>query len=76
MLYNVVRISSVEMRTNSCKEQLPILVPGGSRIKGGPVLDFKDKTNPQLCRLFMSLMAKTRVHSKAVGDATKTFEER
>jgi hypothetical protein len=38
-------------------------------------LDYKDKPERQLCRLFMSMMDKMEVCPKAFGDAKKMLEE-
>jgi len=54
-----------------------VLVLGGAggRIKGGRVVDYKDKSERQMCRLFMSLMDKMDVRPKTFGDAAKALEE-
>jgi hypothetical protein len=59
------------------KSRLPVTVSGGAggRIKGGRVLDHKDKPERQLCRLFMSMMGKMDVRPKTFGDATLPLEE-
>ena len=58
-------------------DQLPAIVVGGGggRLAGGRVLDYKDKPERQMCRLFMSLMDKMDVRPKAFGDTTKPLEE-
>ncbi len=38
-------------------------------------LDYKDKPERQLCRLFMSMMDKMDVHPKTFGDAKQMLEE-
>ena len=55
----------------------PVIVLGGAggRINGGRVLDYKEKPNRQLCRLFLSLMDKMYVHPATFGDATAMLEE-
>ena len=57
--------------------QLPVIVLGGAggRIKGGRVLDYKEKPERQMCRLYLSLMDKAGVRIKTFGDATKPLEE-
>jgi hypothetical protein len=47
----------------------------GGRLKGGRVLDYKDKPERQLCRLFMSMMDKMNVRPKTFGDAKMMLEE-
>jgi len=58
-------------------DQLPVMLLGGAggRIQAGRVLDYKDKPERQMCRLFMSMMDKMDVRPKTFGDATKALEE-
>ncbi len=57
--------------------QLPVVLVGGAggRIKGGRVLDYKEKPDRQLCRLYLSMMDKMNVRLPSFGDATKPLEE-
>jgi hypothetical protein len=57
--------------------QLPVVLLGGAggRIKGGRVLDYKDKPDRQMCRLYLSMMDKMNVRLPKFGDATKGLEE-
>ena len=57
--------------------QLPVVLVGGGggRIKGGRVLDYKEKPERQMCRLFLSMMDKMDVRLPKFGDATKALEE-
>jgi hypothetical protein len=57
--------------------QLPVLMlgGGGGRIKGGRVLDYKEKPERQMCRLFLSVMEKMDVRMPKFGDANKMLEE-
>ena len=57
--------------------QLPVIILGGAggRLKGGRVLDYKDKPNRQMCRLYLSMMDKCGVHPGTFGDATTPLEE-
>jgi hypothetical protein len=57
--------------------QLPVLVlgGGGGRIQGGRVLDYKEKPERQMCRLYLSLMDKMNVRLPKFGDASKPLEE-
>jgi hypothetical protein len=52
-----------------------VLGGGGGRLQGGRVLDYKDKPDRQLCRLFMSMMDKMDVRPKTFGDAKLMLEE-
>jgi hypothetical protein len=57
--------------------QLPVVLlgGGGGRIKGGRVLDYKEKSERQMCRLYLSMMDKMSVRLPKFGDATKALEE-
>jgi len=58
-------------------DQLPVILLGGAggRIQGGRVLDYKDKPERQLCRLFLSMMDKMDQHPETFGDAQTMLEE-
>jgi hypothetical protein len=58
-------------------DQLPVVLlgGGGGRIQGGRVVDYKDKPDRQLCRLFMSMMDKMDVHPPTFGDAKQMLDE-
>ena len=73
----LVQCSSMMAGAKHDNDQLPVIVIGGAggRLQGGRVLDYKDKPERQLCRLFMSLMDKMDVRPKTFGDATKMLEE-
>ncbi|MEY2408049.1 MAG: hypothetical protein QOF48_719 [Verrucomicrobiota bacterium] len=62
---------------NHDASQLPVLLlgGGGGRIQGGRVLDYKDKPNRQMCRLFLSMMDKMNVRPGKFGDASTPLEE-
>jgi hypothetical protein len=57
--------------------QLPVVMLGGAggRIKGGRVLDYKGKSERQMCRLYLSMMDKMNVRLPKFGDASKALEE-
>src|SRR6185295_1545226 len=57
--------------------KLPVLVLGGAggQLKGGRVLDYLDKSDRQMCRLYLSLMNKVGVKMDAFGDATTPLAE-
>jgi hypothetical protein len=57
--------------------QLPVVMlgGGGGRIRGGRVLDYKEKPERQMCRLYLSMMDKMNVSLPKFGDATKALEE-
>ncbi len=57
--------------------QLPVVMVGGGggRIQGGRILDYRDKPNRQMCRLFMSMMDKMNLHPGKFGDASEPLNE-
>ncbi|HEV8542188.1 MAG TPA: DUF1552 domain-containing protein [Verrucomicrobiae bacterium] len=57
--------------------QLPVVVlgGGGGRIKGGRVLDYKEKADRQVCRLYLSLMDKMEYRPGKFGDAAAPLDE-
>lgn len=57
--------------------QLPVVLVGGAggRIKGGRVLDYLEKPERQLCRLFLSMMDKMNVPPGQFGDASQPLAE-
>ena len=57
--------------------QLPVVVlgGGGGRIRGGRVLDYTDKPDRQMCRLYLSMMDKMNLRLPQFGDATMPLDE-
>jgi hypothetical protein len=57
--------------------QLPVILVGGGggRIQGGRVLDYRDKPNRQICRLYLSMMDKMDHRPGKFGDATEPLAE-
>ena len=57
--------------------QLPVLMlgRGGGKMQTGRVLDYRDKPNRQMCRLYLSMMDKMNVRLPKFGDATVALEE-
>lgn len=57
--------------------QLPVVMVGrgGGRIQTGKILDYKDKPNRQMCRLYLSMMDKMNVRLKQFGDASEPLNE-
>jgi hypothetical protein len=62
---------------NHDANQLPVVMVGGGggRIRGGRVLDYKDKPERQMCRLFLSMMDKMDVRPGSFGDGRQALEE-
>jgi hypothetical protein len=73
----LMHCSSMMAGAKHDNDQLPMIVLGGAggRLKGGRALDYKDKPDRQLCRLFMSMMDKMDVRPKTFGDAKLMLEE-
>ncbi len=73
----LLHCSSMMVGAKHDNDQLPVIMLGGAggRIKGGRVLDYKDKPERQLCRLFLSMMDKMDVRPKTFGDATIPMDE-
>ena len=57
--------------------QLPVVMLGGAggRLKGGRVLDYKEKPDRQMCRLYLSMMDKMDVRLDKFGDAAEPLAE-
>jgi len=57
--------------------QLPVVMVGGGggKIKGGQNLDYLNKPNRQMCRLYLSMMDKMGVHVDRFGDANEPLSE-
>jgi hypothetical protein len=78
LLDNTMLLFCSSMLTgNHDATQLPVVMLGGAggRIKGGRVLDYKEKSERQMCRLYLSMMDKMNVRLPKFGDATKGLEE-
>ncbi len=73
----LMHCSSMMAGARHDNDQLPIIVIGGAggRLKGGRVLDYKEKSERQMCRLFMSMMDKMGQRPKIFGDAKMMLEE-
>ena len=57
--------------------QLPVVMVGGAggQLKGGRVLDYKEKPNRKMCSLFLSLMDKFDVRLDRFGDSNERLAE-
>ncbi len=57
--------------------RLPVVLLGGAggRIKGGRVLEYGEKPDRQMCRLYLSMMDKMQVRMKQFGDASQPLDE-
>jgi len=65
------------MNGNHEARQLPVVLlgGGGGRIQGGRVLDYREKSERQMCRLYLSMMDKMNVRLPKFGDATQPLDE-
>ena len=65
------------MTGNHNADQLPVILlgGGGGRIQGGRVIDYADKPERQMCRLYLSMMDKMEVRLPKFGDATIPLQE-
>jgi|GEM_PF-4779685 len=70
----LMHCSSMMAGAKHDNDQLPVIVIGGG-LKGGRVLDYSEKPERQLCRLFLSMMDKMEVRPKSFGDAKLMLEE-
>lgn len=73
----LMHCSSMMAGAKHDNDQLPVVLLGGAggRIQGGRVLDYKDKPERQLCRLFLSMMDKMDQRPGSFGDARQMLEE-
>jgi Protein of unknown function (DUF1552) len=57
--------------------KLPVVLlgGGGGKIKGGRVLDYLDKPDRQMCRLYLSMMDKVGIRPSNFGDASLPLDE-
>jgi hypothetical protein len=74
---SMIMLCSSMMTGNHNNDELPVVLLGnaGGQIKSGRVLNYRNQTNRQMCRLYLSLMSKMGVHQKAFGDATEALPE-
>lgn len=78
LLDNTMLLYCSSMLTgNHEARQLPVVMlgGGGGRIKGGRVLDYREKSERQMCRLFLSMMDKMNVRMAKFGDAAQPLDE-
>src|SRR2546430_7736078 len=78
LLDNTMLLFCSSMLTgNHDATQLPVMILGraGGRIAGGRILDYKEKSDRQMCRVYLSMMDKMDVGLPKVRDATMALEE-
>ncbi len=65
------------MTGNHNNDELPVVLLGGAggRVQGGRVLNYREKGERQMCRLYLSMLDKMNLHPKEFGDAKAPLEE-
>lgn len=74
---SMVLLCSSMLHGNHDATQLPVVMLGsaGGQIKGGQNLDYLDKPDRQMCRLYLSMMNKMGVSLDRFGDADSPLPE-
>jgi hypothetical protein len=74
---SMIMLCSSMLTGNHNANQLPVVMigGGGGRIKGGQNLDYFDKKDRQMSRLFLSMMDKMDVRPGSFGDANEPLNE-
>ncbi|HTN75716.1 MAG TPA: hypothetical protein VL096_10740, partial [Pirellulaceae bacterium] len=74
---SMLMLCSSMMTGNHNNDQLPVVVVGrgGGKIKTGKVLNYRDQSERQMCRLYLSMMDKMEVRPKQFGDAQQPLNE-
>lgn len=74
---SMLMMCSSMMTGNHNNDQLPVVLvgQGGGRIQSGRAINYRDKPNRQMCRLFLSMMDKMGVRPGTFGDATEMLNE-
>ncbi len=65
------------MSGNHNNDELPVVLlgGGGGRVQGGRVLNYREKPDRQMCRLYLSMLDKMNLHPGEFGDARLPLEE-
>lgn len=74
---SMVMFCSSMLTGNHDASQLPVVLlgRGGGKLQTGKVLDYRDNSNRQMCRLYLSLMQKMELNVTSFGDATQPLPE-
>jgi hypothetical protein len=74
---SIILFCSSMMTGHHNNDELPVVLlgRGGGQIQTGRVLNYRDKPNRQMCRLYLSIMDKMGVRLARFGDATEPLEE-
>jgi hypothetical protein len=74
---SMLMLCSSMMTGGHNNDELPVVVigRGDGRIETGRALNYRDKPNRQMCRLYLSMMDKMNVRPPTFGDATEPLNE-
>lgn len=74
---SMVMLCSSMLNGHHDATKLPVVILGGAggKIQGGQNLDYSDKPDRQMCRLYLSMMHKMGVQIDHFGDATQPLVE-
>jgi len=74
---SMLMLCSSMIHGNHDANQLPVVMlgGGGGRIKGGQNLNYLEKPDRQMCRLYLSMMEKMNVRPDTFGDAREALPE-
>lgn len=74
---SMLMLCSSMIHGNHDANQLPVVMlgGGGGRIKGGQNLNYLEKPDRQMCRLYLSMMEKMDVRLDTFGDAREALPE-
>jgi hypothetical protein len=74
---SMLMLCSSMMTGSHNNDELPVVMVGrgGGRIDTGRVLNYRDQSQRQMCRLFLSMMDKMEVRPGNFGDANEQLQE-
>ena len=74
---SMIMLCSSMMTGSHDASQLPVVMvgKGGGKIKTGRVLDYRQSSERQMCRLYLSMMQKMGIEQQAFGDASSALAE-
>jgi hypothetical protein len=75
--HSMIMLCSSMMTGGHDASQLPVVMvgKGGGGLPTGRVLDYRDKPERQMCRLYLSMMHRMGLSVPTFGDATQPLEE-
>ena len=74
---SMIMLCSSMMTGSHDASQLPVVMvgKGGGKIKTGRVLDYRQSSERQMCRLYLSMMQKMGIEQQTFGDASSPLAE-